>query len=343
MRGALMGPRSTIRARFGLSRASLSFGSAVLGLVLTAAVASAQTVPPGAVEQLDHLIGSRVETFAVLDTQSGVAGGTYASKVNDTDLAITRVTGRGDVTGKHPLGDTGILWSVVVEGGIGYGTFENNFDDGALAGNRSTVTSIAVFGGTGVRFTVWEDLSLAPTVGLIYAHTDNDFEARNDVGRNIVQLAGSGAVNDVVNWSADTITVVPGIELRYRHLFGSVQLTLKSLFKYFHTEPIERSTTALSFESSSQWWFNEIDVEWRMPVYLWGRQLRTGAYFARSDLFGGLEESFGTDHFYQAGGRLVMDVQGLLWKLEYIGLGAGYFWSDRFSGWTIGAEVSFAF
>jgi hypothetical protein len=158
-----------------------------------------------------------------------------------------------------------------------------------------------------------------------------------------VQLAGSGAVNDLVNWSADTFTVVPGIELRYRHLFGSIQLTLKSLFKYFHTEPIERSTTALSFESSSQWWLNEIDVEWRMPVYLWGRQLRTGGYVGRSDLFGGLEDSFGTDYFYQAGGRLVMDVQGLLWKLEYIGLGAGYFWSDRFSGWTIGAEVSFAF
>jgi hypothetical protein len=80
-----------------------------------------------------------------------------------------------------------------------------------------------------------------------------------------------------------------------------------------------------------------------MPVYLWGRQLRTGGYFARSDLFGGLEDSFGTSYFYQAGGRLVIDLQGLLWKLEYIGIGAGYFWVDRFSGWTIGAEVSFAF
>ena len=38
----------------------------------------------------------------------------------------------------------------------------------------------------------------------------------------------------------------------------------------------------------------------------------------------------------------LMDVRGLLWKLEYIGMGAGYFWSDRFSGWTIGAEVSLA-
>ena len=185
----------------------------------------------------------------------------------------------------------------MIEGGIGYGTFENHFDDGALDGNRSTISTLAVFLGGGVRFTVWEDFSLAPTFGVVYAHSDNDFDARNDVGRQVLQLAG---VNDIVNWSADTFTVVPGIEARYRHLFGGIiQLTLRSLFKYFHTEPISRSTTALSFESTSQWWLNEIDVEWRMPVYLWGRQLRTGAYINRSELYGGLETTLKTEPLLQ--------------------------------------------
>ncbi len=127
--------------------------------------------------------------------------------------------------------------------------------------------------------------------------------------------------NDLINWSADTITLVPGIEARYRHLFGPVQLTVTSRFKYFHTQPIERSTTALSFESTSQWWLNEVDVEWRMPLYLWGRQLRTGAYVSRSELFGGVEETFKTNYLYQAGGRFVMDIQGLLWHVEYCGRG----------------------
>jgi hypothetical protein len=39
----------------------------------------------------------------------------------------------------------------------------------------------------------------------------------------------------------------------------------------------------------------------------------------------------------------MMDVQGLFWKLATLGIGAGYFWSDKFSGWTIGAEIGFAF
>jgi len=336
-----MRARSTAPARCGFYLGFVSLSGAALALVLTAGVARAQTLPPGARDQLDNLIGSRVETFSVLDTQNGVAGGTYVSKVNDTDLAITRVTGRGDVARKQPLGDTGIFWAPMIEGGIGYGTFENHFDGGALDGNQSTITTLAVFLGGGVRFTVWEDFSLAPTFGVVYAHSDNDFDARNDAGRQVLQLAG---VNDVVNWSADTFTVVPGIEARYRHLFNNIiQLTLKSLFKYFHTEPISRSTTALSFESTSQWWLNEIDVEWRMPVYLWGRQLRTGAYISRSELYGGLETTLKTSHFYNAGGRVVIDVQGLLWHLEYIGIGAGYFWADKFSGWTLGAEISFSF
>ena len=61
------------------------------------------------------------------------------------------------------------------------------------------------------------------------------------------------------------------------------------------------------------------------------------------DLFGGLEDSLVTAHLYQAGGRFVMDVQGLFWKPEYMGVNAGYFWTDNFSGRTLGAEVSFAF
>ena len=79
----------------------------------------------------------------------------------------------------------------MIEGGIGYGTFENHFDGGALEGNQSTITTLAVFLGGGARFTVWDDFSLAPTFGVVYAHSDNDFDARNDVGRQVVQLAGS--------------------------------------------------------------------------------------------------------------------------------------------------------
>jgi hypothetical protein len=42
-------------------------------------------------------------------------------------------------------------------------------------------------------------------------------------------------------------------------------------------------------------------------------------------------------------GRFVVDVQGLLWKVEYIGVGARYFWGDKFSGVSYGFETSLKF
>jgi len=43
---------------------------------------------------------------------------------------------------------------------------------------------------------------------------------------------------------------------------------------------------------------------------------------------------------YQAGGRFVMDIEGLFWKVEYAGLGPRYFWGDTLSGVSYGIEVS---
>ena len=233
---------------------------------------------------------------------------------------------------KKPLGGSGIFWSPVLEGGVGYGTFENHISTGPLAGNDSTIETLAVFLGGGVRFTVWEYLSLAPTFGFIYAHSENDVDARTPAGEDVVRRAGG-----ILNWSADTYTLVPGIELRYRQLFGPIQLTLKSAYKYFHTEPIERSTDALSFESSSQWWFNEIDVEWRMPLYLWGRQLRTGAYFARRRSPGGSRSP--SEGPLQPGRRPIRDgrsgpllAAGVRWHRRRLLLGRELLWLDHRRG-----------
>ena len=80
--------------------------------------------------------------------------------------------------------------------------------------------------------------------------------------------------------------------------------------------------------------------------YLWGR--RAGRprrrLLGRAELSGGVEETLAAGTVYQAGGRFVMDVQGLLWRVELAwGWGPGTSGSDEFSGWTLGAEISFAF
>jgi hypothetical protein len=321
----------------GASRpARLSASLAVgvwMGMALTV---HAQTLSRETRDQLDHLIGSRVETFAVLGTQSGAVGGTYVSKINDTNLDVGQIAGRGDVGEPQPILDWGIGWNPVVEGGFGRSTFDNHFHTAPLAGNESIIETWSVFAGGGLRLTTLDFLSLAPTFGLLYSHTSNSFDANNDFGQLVLSEAGG----KLVNWRADTLSVVPGIELRIMPVFGPLTVTATSMFKYFNTQPVSRSTDALSFQSDSEWWFNELDLEEKLPLYLWSRQLRLGTDISRSGLYGGLEDSFGVSTIYQAGGRFVMDLEGLLWKIEYAGLGAQYFWGEKFSGVSYGIEVS---
>ena len=315
----------------------LALGLTLLGLPLGV---PAQDVPPGALEQLDTMIGNRIEALAILGSQNGVSGGTYLSNVNDTAIEVVKLTGRGDMSSPKPLGDSGVGWNLLLEGGIGRGTFNNRFDTNQLQGNDGKVDTFSLALGAGVRFTFWERLSVAPTFGVIYSHTEQEFTARTDAGRAVLARFNG----TLVNWDADTYTLVPGIEGRFRQPLGPiVLLELTSMFKYFDTRPIQRSTQALSFESQSQWWRNEVDVDFRLPLWVFERQLRTGVTFARSELYEGLRETFHSDHIYDVGGRLVVDLLGALWKVEWLGIGGAYLWGEDFSGWTIGADIRLKF
>jgi len=130
----------------GRRRRHRGAGDAGLGPVATV---EAQTVPSGALEQLDRLIGNRVETPSILGTQSGASGGTYASDVNDSAVEVFKITGRGDLSSPHPIGDSGVGWDLVLEGGIGRVTTDNRFRTGALVGNESSIETISASLGRG--------------------------------------------------------------------------------------------------------------------------------------------------------------------------------------------------
>jgi len=80
-----------------------------------------------------------------------------------------------------------------------------------------------------------------------------------------------------------------------------------------------------------------------LGVELFGHELRTGGYFSRTELYDGLEQGLNTDYYYEAHGRLVLDFLDQLWKVQWIGIGYSYMWSDDFHGWSVGADVTFRF
>ena len=251
---------------------------------------AAQTVPPGALRAAGQGDRQPRRDAGGPGQPDGVSGGAFVFDAVDADAEIDvfRLAGRGGLGSPRPIGDSGIGWNLVFEGGIGARHDRQSVQDRRqLDGNESSTDTISASLAAGVRFTFLEHFSVAPTFGIIYSHTENEFKARTDTGRAL--LAQFDGI--LVNWDADVITLVPSVEGRYRQRFGPMTVELTSLYRYFETQPIRRSTEALSFESHSQWWRNRLDVDFRLPLYVFGRQFRTGASFARAELFDGLEQS----------------------------------------------------
>src|SRR6476660_3737936 len=123
----------------------------LLSLCVPVAVC-AQTLPPGARDQLNEVVGNRVEATAVLGTQSSASGGGYGWKINNADGRIIKIPWKFEVHDPHPLVGEDVQWTPVVQGGVGYGQFVNHFNNNVLAGNESTYDTIALSLGAGPRF-----------------------------------------------------------------------------------------------------------------------------------------------------------------------------------------------
>jgi hypothetical protein len=84
-------------------------------------------------------------------------------------------------------------------------------------------------------------------------------------------------------------------------------------------------------------------VDAPLGLKLLGRELHTGGFASRTELFGGAAEGLNANHLYTFNGRLVLDLLGAVWKVRWVGLGFTYFLTDHFSGWSAGVDMRFRF
>jgi hypothetical protein len=199
-------------------------------------------VPLGTVPQLDTAIGQRVEATAVLGTQSIASRAGLGWSLNGADGSIFKIPWETELQDPQPLGNSSLLWAPVFEGGVGYGWFANHFNNHTLAGNESDFSTVALSLGVGPRVYFGDSgFSVLPAFSLLYAYTENDFDAHNALGQQVVDDGR------YVNWNVQTISLVPSFEFQYKKTFGRWTPKVTSAFAYFNTQPISRSTDALSF------------------------------------------------------------------------------------------------
>lgn len=307
---------------------------------VTAGGLAQSVVPPEAIAQFEQVIGSRVEAVTILGGDYGAAGGIYTFRGGKlADLSVAKLGGGGIVAEPRPLGLGDLKWAPVVQGNLGQLSAENQFAAGYLQGNRSLYEVLAVQAGGGARFYFSDHFSLTPALSGIYGHTENTFKPQNPVG-DLVKTAASGTF---VDWQIDTWSVVPSLDLQYEKAWRRITFALGSRYSFFHTENFRSSSPVVNVEGNSQTWENKLDVDVPLGWKLFNRELHTGGFFSRTELFGGGSAGLNENHVYTANGRLVMDLLGHAWKVRWLGVGYSYFWGDHFSGWSAGLDMRFQF
>ncbi len=313
-------------------------GSVPLALVCLSGLA--QVVPPQAVEQLQQVVGNRIEAVSILGGDYAAAGGVYTFRGgNLADLSISKLGGGGEVASTRPLGVGNFEWAPVLQGNVGMVSARNQFETGFLAGNEMTYDTLALAAGGGVAIYCADHLSLSPTISGMYGRVENKFSPQNANG-NLVEAAGNGTL---VNWTLDTWSVVPGLEMDYEWQWGRTTLELSSRCTYFYTESFESSSPILGVNGNSTTWQNKLEADVPLGLKLFGREFHTGGFFSRTEVFGDAAHGLSTDYVYTVTGRLVLDFLGKLWKVQWLGLGASYFWGHNLEGWSAGLDMRFKF
>lgn len=314
---------------------------AIAFLLTSAAISRAGgIVSPQAVDQFEHTVGDRVEAVTILGGDYTAAGGIYTFRSGSiADLNITKFGGGGDIGELMELGVGGIRWVPVIQGNLGHIVAANQFEQGYLHGNESTYTVTSVQFGGGARFYLTDHWSLAPSITGIYGHTENEFKAHNLVGDSVKLLAKG----TYVDWQIDTWSAAPAFELKYEWQWRRTTFELSSHYTFFHTESFKTTSPLVNVTGESQTWENRLDIDIPTGLKVWERELHTGGFLSRSQLFGGIASGLNDNHINTVNGRLVFDFKGKVWKVRWLGLGTSYFFGGHFDGWSAGADVRFDF
>jgi hypothetical protein len=336
-----------VSSSFSAAASAPALGLAASFLLSVFPISAQAQISPAEAAQIQNAIGARVEALTILGGDFGLSDGTFHSTGalrpgggGDVDTDVTKLGGDGDVGDPRRWDGLDIGWQPRVQGNMGYLESTNHPRGSRLAGDTSELRTFAIEFGGGARFWTTDRLSFAPTVMVLYGRTDDTYSAQSAFGRqNLPELRQLG----LADWSVDTWSLRPALDIQYIVPVGRALVTLSSDPTGFYTHGFARSNINVRVGGDSGFVTNKIDLDIPLGVELYGHEVRSGGYLSRTDLFGDLRTGLGVQHLNELHGRIVLDFLNQLWKLQWLGLGASYLWGTHISGWTVGADVAFRF
>ena len=300
-------------------------------------------ISPAQADQLRAEIGHRIEALTVLGGDYLLGGGTFHSRTSDNEATfdVSKFGGSGEFGTLQELGSLNVAWRPRVMGNMGTDTVTNRFSAGPLEGDVSKSKAFGIQFGGGARLWFTDEFSLAPTLVGMYGHTTNEYTANSAF--MMANLATAKAVG-LVDWSADTWTLRPSLNVQYLFAWDRTLITLSSDITYFHTESFKSSSPNLNVNGDSETWNNKIDIDIPLGHMLFGHELRTGGYYERTGFYGDIKQGLNNvGYINEIHGRLVLDFLNELPFTQWIGLGASYYWGDRFTGESAGIDFYIVF
>ncbi len=303
-------------------------------------------VSPSQVTLTRSVIGARVEAMTILGGDFGLSSGDFHSTgalggtPSDVDTSVTKFGGDGDVGDPMPLGDLDVGWQPRLQGNMGYLESSDHLQSHAFGGDTSEFRTFAIEFGGGARFWTSQSFSFAPTIMALYGRTDDTYYAYSGLGR---QDLGYLQQQGVADWSVDTWSLRPAVNLQYIVALDRALITFSSDPTGFFTHGFNRSNAYLKVAGDSGLVTNKVDVDIPLGIEVYGHELRSGGYLSRTDMFGDLQEGLGVEHVNEIHARLVLDFLNQLWKVQWLGVGASYLWGTNINGWTVGADAAFRF
>jgi len=317
----------------------------LLSAVLCFPVRPASAVDPAAMASLisdfSRLTVARSETLAIMGGDDGISGGSYIFYADDSTLGITKFGGKGVIGKPHKVGATGMAWQPLLGGNIGYISGTNEFKlTPMLAGNPEKFSTFAMGLDAGVKLSMTEEMSIAPTVGMLYSYSSSSFSPRTALASELKLLYSK----QLFDWDLQTMSFAPAVEAKYEKIFAKdLKFTLSSRYAWFKTWGIASSSRYLDGDSTSSAWENKVDLDVRLPLKLFGFPLHTGGYLSVDLVGGDFREVIQTNAIYTCNGRIVLgDLDGL-WKLDWLGVGLSYIKANTFYGYSVGLDARLKF
>lgn len=283
---------------------------------------------------VESFIASSVDTTVVLSTERGISGGSFS-----LDDSLETKFDLYKLPLKHSFALQDDYVQAFLQPSLGFFRSQSrpSFGSPLLDDARLSTFSAGLTSGIGLHF-FDHALVVEPSLGAFYSHVNVDYDVNSPESLAVLEpLIDDGTLN----FSANTFSFVPGVEVRYRsNLPGEVQALWTTSYSYSFTDSYSSKRVIRNYHLGSSVIRNELYL--KIPT---GFEVERNSFFlvphiSRIELLGDASRALGVDSYYDLGANILLRTADKESLLDGMSLGFGWVEGKAISGWRVVLNIS---